>query len=49
MKYTLIQVIQHLENKTGKKVVFIEYEDGSGKSFNYKLMGDPKNQYIRFK
>lgn len=46
-QYTLTQAIQIIESKFGRKVSMIELEDGSFRSFNYRLSGDKKNSYIR--
>jgi len=46
--YTLAYAVECLEKASKKPVVFIEYEDGSGKTFNYRLMGEMKNRYHRF-
>lgn len=46
--YTLAYAIECLETALKKSVVFIEYEDGSGKTFNYRLEGDTKNRFVRF-
>ena len=47
--YTLAYAIECLEKATNKAVTFIEYEDGSGTTFNYKLEGDSGVRFIRFK
>jgi hypothetical protein len=39
---TLIEAIQKLETKHLLKVTMIEYEDGSGNKFNYKLANGNK-------
>ena len=46
--YTLAYAIECLEKATNKTVTFIEYEDGSGTTFNYKLEGDSRVRFIRF-
>lgn len=46
--YTLAYAIECLEKALKKSVVFIEYEDGSGKTFNYRLADDTKNRFVRF-
>ena len=38
--YTLAYAIECLETALKKSVVFIEYEDGSGKTFNYPPVGN---------
>jgi hypothetical protein len=40
---TLIEAIQKLETKHQSKVTMIEYEDGSGNKFNYKLANGNKS------
>ena len=46
--YTLAYAIECLEKASKKSVVFIAYEDGSGKNFNYRLAGETKNRFVRF-
>lgn len=46
--YTLAYAIECLEKALKKSIVFIEYEDGSGKTFNYRLEGEIKNRFVRF-
>jgi hypothetical protein len=46
--YTLAYAIECLEKALKKPIVFIEYEDGSGKTFNYRLVDDTKNRFVRF-
>ena len=46
--YTLAYAIECLETASKKPVVFIEYEDGTGATFNYRLAGDTKNRFVRF-
>ena len=46
--YTLAYAIEILEKASNKSVVFIEYEDGSGTTFNYRLEGEGKNRFVRF-
>ena len=46
--YILAYAIECLEKVTNKTVTFIEYEDGSGTTFNYKLEGDSRVRFIRF-
>ena len=43
---TLAQAIATIENKYSKTVTAIQYEDGSGRSFNVQLNGG-KWQYVR--
>lgn len=42
MKYNLVQAIQMIEEQYNRTIVMIEYEDGSGKSFNVRFIGDVK-------
>ena len=46
--YTLAYAIECLEKALKKQIVFIEYEDGSGKTFNYRLAGETRNRFVRF-
>lgn len=46
--YTLAYAIECLETALKKSIVFIEYEDGSGTTFNYRLEGEGKNRFVRF-
>jgi len=46
--YTLAYAVEILETASKKSIVFIEYEDGSGKTFNYRLVGETKNRFVRF-
>jgi len=43
---TLEQAIKLIESQYQKKVAMIEFEDGSGYKFNYRLMGEQKNRFI---
>lgn len=49
MSYNLTQAIQMIERQYGRTVEMIEYEDGSGRSFNVRFMGDNKITYLRLK
>jgi hypothetical protein len=49
MKYNLIQAIQMIEKQYAKSIEMIEYEDGSGKSFNVRFMGESRNIHLRLK
>jgi len=42
MSYNLVQAIQMIERQYHRTVSMIEYEDGSGRSFNVRFMGDVK-------
>lgn len=46
--YTLAYAVECLEKVFKKPIVFIEYEDGSGKTFNYRVMGETKTRFARF-
>jgi hypothetical protein len=46
--YTLAYAAECLEKASKKPVTFIEYEDGSGTTFNYKLAGESKIRFVRF-
>ena len=43
---TLEQAIKVIEKEYQKKVAMIEFEDGSGYKFNYRLSGEQKNRFI---
>lgn len=48
MKYTLTQAIDLISKKhQGKPLSFIGYEDGSGRTFIYRFIGDMKTHFIR--
>jgi hypothetical protein len=49
MKYNLSQAIQIIERHYNKALSMIEFEDGSGKSFNVIFVGENKKQYVRLK
>ena len=46
---TLAEAIIKLQTLHTKEVVKIEFEDGSGNSFNYRLKGENKDRYFNFK
>jgi hypothetical protein len=46
--YTLIEAIRSIEFQGGKQVEFIEYEDGSGVKFNYRLKGETQQRFVDF-
>ena len=43
---TLANAIEVLESKHQKPLAMVEFEDGSGYKFNYRLMGEQKNKFI---
>ena len=43
---TLAQAIEVLESKHQAKIGMIEFEDGSGYKFNYRILGEQKNKFI---
>ena len=43
---TLSQAVEVLESKHQAKLGMIEFEDGSGYKFNYRLLGESKNRFI---
>lgn len=46
---TLKEAIDNLEAYyPNNKVAMIEYEDGSGNKFNYRLFNESKNRFIDF-
>lgn len=49
MKYSLFEAIMHISFMSichPFQITFIEFEDGSGRSFNFSIDNGPK-QYIR--
>lgn len=46
---TLQDAINLIEIKHFEKVVKIEFEDGSGHKFNYRLKGESKDRFINIK
>jgi len=44
----LKEAIKMIENHNNEKVVMIEFEDGSGYKFNYRLKGESKSRFIDF-
>ena len=47
MSYNLSQAISMIEKQYRKTVAMIEYEDGSGRSFNVRFMGENKTVHLR--
>jgi hypothetical protein len=47
MSYNLTQAIQMIEKQYRKTVAMIEYEDGSGRSFNVRFIGELKTVHLR--
>lgn len=45
----LWQAIQIIEAMYKKAVTMIEFEDGSGNTFNFRLVGERKTQFINLK
>ncbi|MEY4571506.1 MAG: hypothetical protein RLZ10_717 [Bacteroidota bacterium] len=45
----LYQAAHIIESMYKRDVTFIEFEDGSGVKFNFKLKGEDKKQYINLK
>jgi hypothetical protein len=43
----LITAIVIITKTIKQKITAIEYEDGSGKCFNYKVLGDDKSHFFR--
>jgi hypothetical protein len=43
---TLTQALALLEAKHKAKLSMIEFEDGSGYKFNYRIFGEDKNKFI---
>lgn len=47
MKSTnLIAAIELISRMYNAEVAFIEFEDGSGNKFNYRLVGDTKVRFV---
>lgn len=46
---TLADAIIKLQTLHLKEVVKIEFEDGSGNNFNYRLKGENKDRFFNFK
>ena len=46
-KIDLITAIVIITKTIKQKITAIEYEDGSGKCFNYKVLGDDKYHFFR--
>lgn len=44
--YTLITAIQRIESLTQKKVMMIEFEDGSGYKFNCRFKNERETSFI---
>ena len=49
MSYNLAQAILMIERQYNRTIAMIEYEDGSGRSFNVRFMGDKKPYCLRLK
>ena len=47
--HKLWQAAQIIEAMYGKTVTMIEFEDGSGHKFNFKIQGEDKKQFINLK
>jgi len=45
---TLAQALDKIEKKHLLPVQMIEFEDGSGYKFNYRLTGEQNNRFISF-
>jgi hypothetical protein len=43
---TLTQALEVLEAKHKAKLSMIEFEDGSGYKFNYRIFGEDKNKFV---
>lgn len=46
-KYSLIEAIAAIQERTGHNVTMIEFEDGSGRCFNYRAYGHKEAKFIR--
>lgn len=46
---TLEQAIKEIEVRFQRKVAMIEFEDGSGYKFNFRLANERENRYINLK
>ena len=47
IRYTLTQAIPVIQEKYGRTIEMIEYEDGTCRSFNVRFSGDKRKTYIR--
>lgn len=47
--HKLWQAAQIIEAMYKKAVTMIEFEDGSGQKFNFKIQGEDKKQFINLK
>jgi len=46
-QYTLVEATLLIQLYHGRELTKIEFEDGSRRSFNYQLAGDPRTRFIR--
>ncbi len=44
--YTLVEAIQVIQEKYGRTIEMIEYEDGTCRAFNVRFSGDKRKTYI---
>ena len=45
--FTLSDAINYIEFQKGRKILAIEYEDGSGRCFNVRFFGSNKWEFVR--
>jgi hypothetical protein len=45
--FTLSDAINYIEIKKGRKIMAIEYEDGSGRCFNVRFFGSNKWEFVK--
>ena len=45
-KFTLSEAIAYIEFQYGRKILSIEYEDGSGRRFNVRFFGSNKATFV---
>jgi hypothetical protein len=45
----LIEGLRGIERLYEKEIVMIEFEDGSGNNFNYRLIGENHNRFIDYR
>jgi hypothetical protein len=45
--FTLAEAISYIEFQKGRKILAIQYEDGSGRKFNVQFFGSNKWQFVQ--
>ena len=46
-RFTLEEAIRYIEFQKGRKILAIEYEDGSGRNFNVRFFGSNKWNFVK--